>query len=132
MRQYRPIPPQDLADVITLCTAEPWPSYVEDPQRTWRALTAPGVITIVAAENERVVGFAQVLSDGQIAAFLSLLLVAADRRGQGIGTRLIREAFQRSGAQRMDLLTDEAADFYRKFVHHEMVGFRIHPQQGTT
>ena len=88
-----------------------------------------GVITIVAAEDGRVVGFAQVLSDGQIAAFLSLLLVAADRRQDGIGTRLIREAFQRSGAERLDLLTDDAASFYRKFAHHEMPGFRIYPQR---
>jgi hypothetical protein len=32
----------------------------------------------------------------------------------------------------MDLLTDDAADFYRKFAHHEMLGFRIYPQQAMT
>jgi GNAT superfamily N-acetyltransferase len=129
MIECRPIQEEDLAGVMALVAAEPWPAYTKDPHQTWRALTAPGVTTIVAAENGRVVGFAQVLSNGQIAAFLSLLLVAADRRKEGIGTQLIREAFQRCGAQRMDLLTDDAAGFYRKFVHHELPGFRIYPQR---
>jgi len=129
MVEYRPIRDDDLPGVISLCAAEPWPSYIKDSQRTWQALTAPGVTTIVAVEDGRVIGFAQVLSDGEIAAFLSLLLVAADRRRGGVGTRLIREAFQRCGAERLDLLTDDAPDFYRKFVHHDLVGLRIYPQR---
>jgi GNAT superfamily N-acetyltransferase len=129
MTAYRCIQEMDLAGVITLCAAEPWPTYTKDPQRTWRALTAPGATTIVAVENGRVIGFAQVLSDGEIAAFLSLLLIAADWRRQGIGTRLIQEAFQRCGAERLDLLTDDAGDFYRAFAHHDLPGFRIYPQR---
>jgi GNAT superfamily N-acetyltransferase len=128
MIEYRLIQEQDLADVVVLCAAEPWPVYTKDAQQTWRALTAPGVTTIVAVEDGRIIGFAQVLSDGETAAFLSLLLVAADRRRQGIGTRLIQEAFQRCGAERLDLLTDDAG-FYRKFVHHELVGLRIYPRR---
>lgn len=82
----------------------------------------------MAIEDGQTIGFAQVLSDGQIAAFLSLLLVAADHRHQGIGTRLVREAFARCRAQRLDLLTDDAAGFYRSFRYHELAGFRIYPQ----
>jgi GNAT superfamily N-acetyltransferase len=127
MVDYRLIRQEDLADVVALCAAEPWPSYVKDPQRTWRGLTAPGVNTIVAVEDGRVIGFAQMLGDGEIAAFLSLLLVAADRRRQGIGKQLVEEAYKRCGAERVDLVTDDAAEFYRSFVHHELIGFRIHP-----
>ena len=101
MLEYRSIQEQDLAGVVALRAAEPWPSYTQDPQRTWRALTAPGVTTIVAAEDGRVVGFAQVLSDGQIAAFLSLLLVAADRR-QDRDRHAADPARHSSGAGRRD------------------------------
>jgi ribosomal protein S18 acetylase RimI-like enzyme len=131
MPDYRPIHESDLAGIVALCAAEPWPSYIADPRRTWQALTAPGVTTIVAVESGRVLGFAQVLSDGAVAAFLSLLLVAPDRRREGIGTQLIRAAFSRCGADRLDLLTDDVADargFYRKFVQHELLGFRVYPR----
>ena len=47
-------------------------SYTTDPDRTHRALTAPGVTTIVATEGGDVCGF-QAQSDGEIQAHLSVL-----------------------------------------------------------
>jgi ribosomal protein S18 acetylase RimI-like enzyme len=101
---------------------------VKDPQRTWRILTAPGVVTVVAADAGKVVGFAQAMTDGGVAAFLSLLLVAADCRRQGIGRRLVKKVFALTGAERMDLTTDSAPEFYRSFEHHEWHGFRLYPR----
>ena len=74
------------------------------------------------------VGFAQMQSDGLIQAHLSLIVVARGRRGQGIGRRLIEDAFARCGAKRVDLLSTEDADaFYRSFAHREHPGFRLYP-----
>lgn len=42
-----------------------------DAERAVRALTAPGVVTVVAVAGEEVVGFAQVLTDGEIQAYLT-------------------------------------------------------------
>jgi hypothetical protein len=50
-----------LDDVIDLCEQQGWTTLLEDTQRTRAALLAPGAVTI---EDERVVGFAQALSDG--------------------------------------------------------------------
>lgn len=120
-----------LGGVLRLCEAQGWPSLPEDPLRALRALSAPGVVTFVALEAGEVVGFAQLLTDGCIQAFLSVVCVAENCRGQGIGKSLIERAFTQSGAQRVDLLAlDESREFYESFPHRTMAGYRIYP--GTT
>ena len=128
MAEFRSIAKGDLADVVALCEAEGWPSFAEDPERAWRALTAPGVTAVVAVASGRVVGFVQMQSDGVIQAHLSLVLVEREHRGQGIGTKLVREAFRLCGAERVDAITDSAPGFYRSFAHKWWNGFRIYPQ----
>jgi ribosomal protein S18 acetylase RimI-like enzyme len=117
-----------LPGVIALCEAEGWPSFPADPERALRALTAPGVVTVVAVADGEVVGFAQMLTDGEIQAYLCDLAVAAGSRGAGIGRKLVEEAFARSGAARVDLLAlDESEGFYGSFEHRTMPGYRIYP-----
>jgi ribosomal protein S18 acetylase RimI-like enzyme len=119
---------EHLPGVLRLCEAEGWPSFPADPARAVRALTAPGVITVVALEDGEVVGFAQMLTDGEIQAYLCDVAVATKARRRGVGTKLIEEAFARSGAQRVDLLTlSESTDFYGSFDHRAMPGYRIYP-----
>jgi len=52
----------DLAGIIRLCAIEKWPSFGQDAARANRALTAPGVTTVVAVDDGEVVGFAQLQS----------------------------------------------------------------------
>ncbi len=126
---YVPIAREHLDGVIRLCEIEQYPSYIQDAERTWRALTAPGVCTVVAVQDGRVVGFAQMQSDGLIQAHLTMIVVDRDLRRRGIATQLVREAFVRCGGQRVDLLSTEGADaFYRSFEHQEFPGFRIYPE----
>ncbi len=126
---YAPIAREHLDGVIRLCEIEQYPSYIQDAERTWRALTAPGVCTVVAVQDGRVVGFAQMQSDGLIQAHLTLIVVDRDLRRRGIGAQLVREAFVRCGGQRVDLLSTEGADaFYRSFEHQEFPGYRIYPE----
>ncbi|HEV8460998.1 MAG TPA: GNAT family N-acetyltransferase [Gaiellaceae bacterium] len=120
-----------LPSVLRLCEAEGWPSFPADPARAVRALTAPGVVTVIAVEDGEVVGFAQLLTDGEIQAYLCGMVVATTARSRGIGTRLIEQAFARSGAQRIDLLAlDESEGFYRSFGHRAMPGYRLYPSEG--
>lgn len=117
-----------LRGVLRLCEAEGWPSMPADAERAVRALTAPGVLTVVAVAGEEIVGFAQVLTDGEIQAYLCNLAVDARWRRQGIGTRLVEEAFGRSGAARVDLLAvNESEPFYSSFEHRALPGYRIYP-----
>jgi ribosomal protein S18 acetylase RimI-like enzyme len=127
MMECRPIRREDLPGVVALCEVEGWKSYVEDPERAWRALTAPGVTCFTAVEAGEVVGFVQMQGDGEIQAHLSLILVARDHRRRGIATKLLRAAFEASGAERIDLATEADPGFYRSFHHYEWKGFRLHP-----
>ena len=128
MAEVRRFEPRDLDGVIALCALEGWPSFLEDPARALRALIAPGVTTIVADEAGRVVGFAQLMSDGEIQAHLSLIAVHPDARRQGLARQMLRLALAQAGGARIDLVTDTAPEFYAALPHRRMEGFRIWPQ----
>lgn len=117
-----------LEGVLRLCTAEGWPSLPEDPARAVRALTAPGVTTVVAVHEGAVVGFAQLLSDGEIQAYLATIAVEASVRRRGLGRALIEEALRFAGGVRVDLLSeDEAVGFYDSLSNRRKPGYRIYP-----
>jgi ribosomal protein S18 acetylase RimI-like enzyme len=119
---------QDLGAVLALCAQEGWPSFAEDPARAHRALTAPGVTTMVATDDAgRLVGFAQLQSDGEIQAHLSLIAVDAGARRRGLARELIAAALREAGGLRIDLVTDSAQDFYAALPHVPMAGYRLYP-----
>lgn len=125
----RPYDPSHLSGVLRLAAAEGWPSLNEDPERAERALSAPGVTTVVALdERDAVIGFAQLLSDGAIQAYLATIAVDPDFRNRGVGRAMVEEALQLGGGERIDLLTDdEAVGFYETFPHFRKDGFRLYP-----
>ncbi|HEV2827897.1 MAG TPA: GNAT family N-acetyltransferase, partial [Pyrinomonadaceae bacterium] len=47
--------------------------------------------TVVAVEGSRIVGFARALCDDVSNGYISMVGVAADKRGQGIGYELVRQ-----------------------------------------
>ena len=120
-----------LSGVAGILASLEWDNFDYDPDLTRKALTAPGVTTIVAAAGEtgEVVGFAQVFADGVFQAHLGLLAVGEGWHRRGVGRGLVQEAFARVGARRMDLIaSDESLEFYRSFRHREQVGFRLYAE----
>ncbi|HEY6579680.1 MAG TPA: GNAT family N-acetyltransferase [Rubrobacter sp.] len=123
-------PEAHLFGVVRICRSLEWDNFRHDPALTRRSLTAPGATTLVAVAGDEVVGFAQIFGDGVIQAHLALLAVDEKWRRGGIGRGLIKEAFARVGAGRMDLIaSDESLDFYRSLRHREQAGFRIYPER---
>ncbi len=119
---------EHLSGVLRLCEREGWSMLPSDPERARLALAAPGVTTVVALGDGELVGFAQMLSDGQVQAYLANLVVASRLRGHGIARTLVQEAYARSGARRVDLLALEGSElFYRSFEHRTLPGYRIYP-----
>src|SRR6476661_7895796 len=94
-----------LDGLVALVAAEGWMEYTQDVERTYRALTAPGVTTLVAIIGELVVGAIQVQSDGVIQAHVSMLLVDRTQRGARLGSTLLREGLQRAGGVQIDIRT---------------------------
>jgi len=125
----RPFEQRDLDGVLALCRAEGWPSLPADRDRAGRILTNPGVTTFVAVDGDAVAGFAYVVSDGEVQAYLASMAVALAHRRHGVGTRLVQAAFAACGAERLDLLSDADA-FYEHFPHRRWSGFRIYPTSG--
>lgn len=118
---------EHMPGVIELFAREHW-SYADDEQRTWRALTAPGSTSIVALSPEQaVIGIAQVLSDGEVQAFLAILVVAREHRRVGVARRLVEEALTRTQYLRLDVISC-ADPFYEQLGFRRVSGFRQRPQ----
>ncbi|MBO0812428.1 MAG: GNAT family N-acetyltransferase, partial [Microlunatus sp.] len=88
-----PFEPEHVPGIAAVCGELGWPSYA-DPAVAARGCPAPGVSTFVAVADGTVVGFAQVLSDGVVQAYLTLLGVLPPWRRQGIASRLVIAAFE--------------------------------------
>jgi ribosomal protein S18 acetylase RimI-like enzyme len=113
-----------LDGLTALVAAEGWTEYTDDVERTYGALTAPGVTTLVAIVGGQVVGAIQVQSDGVIQAHVSLLLIGEEGRGLGLGTRLLREGFERAGGIHLDVRT-RTEGYYERLGASRSLGFRL-------
>jgi GNAT superfamily N-acetyltransferase len=111
---------------LALFAAEGWETYTEDPERTYRALSAPGSTTLVAIDGGQVAGLVQLQSDGEIQAHLSALLVGELWRGRGLARRLLRDALRIAGGMRIDIISS-AESFYRALGADSRPGFRLRP-----
>ena len=88
-RILRAIEAQDYAQVRQLLANMGWEQRVRDGDRFERMMRGANR-TVVAVEQERIVGFARALFDGASNGYISTVAVAADRQGQGIGRQLVR------------------------------------------
>ena len=113
-----------LDGLVALVAAEGWTEYSDDPERTRRALTAPGVTTLVAITDGRLVGAIQIQSDGLIQAHLSMLLITPNSRGAGLGARLLRHGLQRAGGVQLDIRT-RTEGYYERLGASRSLGFRL-------
>jgi ribosomal protein S18 acetylase RimI-like enzyme len=113
-----------LDGLIALVAAEGWTEYTEDVQRTYRALSARGVTTLVALADGRVVGAIQVQSDGVIQAHVSMLLIDREWRGRRLGSRLLREGLERAGGLWLDIRT-RTEGYYERLGASRSLGFRL-------
>jgi ribosomal protein S18 acetylase RimI-like enzyme len=85
---YRPISSEHYEDVRQFLSAVGWAHRVGDAER-FKAMMEKTDRTVVAFEGGRVVGFARALCDGVSNGYISMVAVATDKRGQGIGRELV-------------------------------------------
>jgi len=87
---FRPITPEDYESVRQFLSEAGWQHRVFDPERFKRMLENTNR-TVAAIDGSRIVGFARALCDEVSNGYISMVAVAADRRGQGIGRELVRQ-----------------------------------------
>lgn len=102
-----------VAEIPMLGYFEGWPKHPDET--THRRILADSYAVSPAVDNNRVVGFANAISDGHLSAHLPLLEVLEDWRRQGIAKNLIRDLLkQLDGLYMVDLCCDEELEqFYQ-------------------
>lgn len=96
-----------LAETVPLYDAVGWSAYTDRPE-TLRAGLAGSLRVVVARRDGRLVGLARVIGDGATICYLQDVLVHPRARREGLGGRLVQEAFAPYGAVRQHvLITDE-------------------------
>jgi predicted N-acetyltransferase YhbS len=88
--RFRSITPQDYESVREFLTEVGWQHRVSDPER-FRKMLENTNRTVVAVDGSRVVGFGRALCDEVSNGYISMVAVATDKRGQGIGRELVRQ-----------------------------------------
>jgi len=119
-----PFAREHLDGLVALLAVEGWTEYTDDIERTYRALTAAGVTTLVAIVAGQVAGAIQVQSDGVIQAHVSMLLIDRNARGARLGSGLLREGLQRAGGLQLDIRT-RTEGYYERFGASRSLGFRL-------
>src|SRR5687768_15773248 len=90
MVEFRSITPDDYEPVRQFLSEMGWRDRVADPEK-FKKMLRNTKRTVVAIEDSRVVGFARGLCDEVSNGYISMVAVAADKRGQGIGRELVSQ-----------------------------------------
>ena len=88
--QYRSITADDYESVRQFLSEVGWQHRVRDPEKFKKMLEHTNR-TVLAVDGSRIVGFARALCDEVSNGYISMVAVASDRRGQGIGRELVRQ-----------------------------------------
>jgi ribosomal protein S18 acetylase RimI-like enzyme len=86
--EFRSAKPVDYEAVRQFLAGVGWEQRVGDPER-FRKMMEQTARTVVAWDDQMVVGFARALCDEVSNGYISMVAVAADYRGRGIGRQLI-------------------------------------------
>jgi len=89
--ERRRISPSELAATYELLATNGWQHRAERLDQ-FAALVSVSQVADVAIVEGRVVGFVRGIADGLSNGYLSMVIVAADCRGQGIGRQFVQHA----------------------------------------
>lgn len=118
--QIRTIRSDEIEAARQLLLDNHWGPRVEDPV-VFQQLLAQSQLTLVALDDDRVVGFLRAITDGLFNGYISMVVVAASHRGRGIGSALVQAAM--GSNDRMTWVLRAGRDGVSAF--YEKLGFRL-------
>ena len=128
MIRYRPFETTDFKSLRHFLANNGFSGRVNDDDR-FRAMIEGADRTVVALDGDRVVGFARALCDGASNGYISMVAVASDMRGRGVGRKLVEHLIQGdNGSITWVLRTrDESRAFWERlgFVASELAMERV-------
>ena len=87
--EIRAIRPDELEAARSLLVAAGWDRKVSDADE-FRELISRSQVALAAVENGIVIGFLRALTDGMTNGYISMVVVAEEHRGRGVGRALVR------------------------------------------
>jgi predicted N-acetyltransferase YhbS len=126
---FRTEPLEDVAPLVRLLRSVGWDRRTRDPQRLQRAIAATHGM-VGAWDGDELVGFTRELGDGEMNAYLSMVVVDPRWQGFGIADRLVHALIDGRPDVRFTLAAADGVDaYYRRFGFepdtHAMVKRRI-------
>jgi GNAT superfamily N-acetyltransferase len=104
-----------IAPLIRLLRSVGWDRRVQDPERLQRAIAATHAM-VGAWDGDELVGFTRELGDGEMNAYLSMVVVDPRWQGFGIADRLIHALVDGRPGIRFTLAAADGVDaYYRRF-----------------
>ncbi len=88
--ELKAITPEDYETVRQFLVEVGWQHRVGTSEQFCRMMDKTDR-TVVAWDDSRIVGFARALCDDISNGYISMVAVAAERRGEGIGRRLVKQ-----------------------------------------
>lgn len=87
---FRPITHEDYEAIRQFLCDVGWQNRVSDPEK-FKKLLEHSNRAVVAVDGSRIVGFARALCDEVSNGYVSMVAVAEDKRGHGIGRELVQQ-----------------------------------------
>ncbi|MGO4957272.1 GNAT family N-acetyltransferase [Luteococcus sp. Sow4_B9] len=104
---WTPVSELDVQAIIDLYGSVGWTAYTDHPEDLLNGIRG-SLHVVLAHDAGHLVGLARVIGDGATICYLQDVLVHPDARRQGLGQRLVNEAFAPfAGVRQHVLITDE-------------------------